>query len=133
MSTKRKRAPAKRGSAKRNKRKEESDVDSDITDGSETEHTTQPDEVLIAGHGDALDELTQLPQELLKTLIKPAGQLFIFGLINWDLATNKIPKDVKNKMHPNLYSPHRFTDHKVCKHLTIVEPVRVHVRVFSFK
>ncbi|XP_044267022.1 protein RCC2 homolog [Tribolium madens] len=114
MSTKRKKAPVRRGPAKRNRRKEESDVDSDISDASDTENTTQPDEVLIAGHGDALDEPTQLPQELLKTLIKPAGQLLIFGLINWDYTSNKVPKEVKIKLHPNLYSPHRFlTDKKV--------------------
>lgn len=115
MSSKRKKPPTKKGSAKRNKRKEESDVDSEMSETSDTENTTQPDEVLIAGHGDALDEPTQLPQELLKTLIKPPGQLLIFGLINWDYTSNKVPKEVKIKMHPNLFSPHRFLpDQKVC-------------------
>ncbi|KAI4464569.1 protein rcc2 [Holotrichia oblita] len=112
MSTKRKRAPVKKAGAKRGKRKEESEVDSDLSDNSENENATQPDEVLIAGHGDVLDEPTQLPQELLKTLIKPAGQLFLFGMVNWDIAGRKENKS-GNRLHPNLNSPHRFTDLKV--------------------
>lgn len=113
MSTKRKRAPTKKVASKRGKRKEDSDVDSDLSDNSENENSTQPDEVLIAGHGDVLDEPTQLPQELLKTLIKPAGQLLLFGMVNWDIAGRKENK-AGNRLHPNLYSPHRFTDLKVC-------------------
>lgn len=113
MSTKRKRAPAKKAAGKRGKRKEESDVDSEMSDASDAENTTQPDEVLIAGHGDVLDEPTPLPQELLNTLIKPAGQLMFFGNVNWD---NVGRKDVKGaqKLQPNLYYPHRLTNLKVC-------------------
>lgn len=113
MSTKRKRAPPanKKGNNKRGKRKEDSDLDSDITDGSDAENTTQPDEVLIAGHGDVLDDLTQLPKELLNTLIKPAGQLLFFGCVNWDMVGRREPK-AGQKVQPNLYVPHRFTDTK---------------------
>lgn len=112
MSTKRKRAPAKRAGGKKGKRKEDSDVDSDLSDGSETENTTQPDEILIAGHGDALDDPTPLPKELLNTLIKPAGQFVFFGNINWDSAGKKEVKG--QKVLPNLLWPHRFTDLRVC-------------------
>lgn len=112
MSSKRKRAPPKKPAGKKGKRKEDSDIDSDLSDASENETTTQPDEVLIAGHGDVLDEPTQLPPELLKTLIKPAGQLLIFGCVSWDTAGKK---DTKNpgSNHPNIYVPNRFTDLKV--------------------
>lgn len=112
MSTKRKRAPAKKAGGKKGKRKEDSDVDSDLSDGSETENTTQPDEILIAGHGDALDDPTPLPKELLNTLIKPAGQFVFFGNINWDTAGKKEVKG--QKVLPNLLWPHRFTDFRVC-------------------
>ncbi|XP_018574597.1 protein RCC2 homolog [Anoplophora glabripennis] len=111
MSTKRKRAPAKKAGGKKGKRKEDSDVDSDLTDGSENESTTQPDEILIAGHGDALDDPTPLPKELLNTLIKPAGQFVFFGNINWDTAGKKEVKG--QKVLPNLLWPHRFTDIRV--------------------
>lgn len=115
MSSKRKKPPVKKGGAKRGKRKEETDSESDLSNTSDNENNaTQPDEVLIAGHGDVMDEPTQLPQELLKTLIKPAGQLLIFGLVNWDTAGARVSKDVQLKLHPNLFSPHRFTDLKVC-------------------
>lgn len=115
MSTKRKRTPAKKTPAKRGKRKNDNELDSDLSDESDLENATQPDEVLIAGHGDALDELTQLPQELLKTLIKPAGQLFIFGLVAWDTVNVKLSKEAQRKMKipPNLYEPHRFTNERV--------------------
>ncbi|CAH0557019.1 unnamed protein product [Brassicogethes aeneus] len=112
MSTKRKRAPAKKAGGKRGKRKEESDIDSDLSDRSDAENATQPDEVLIAGHGDALDDPTPLPQELLKSLIKPAGQLLIFGSVNWDSVGKRDPKAIQ-KVRPNLYIPHRFTEQKV--------------------
>lgn len=114
MSTKRKRAPAKKPANKRGKKKEESDIDSDLSDNSDAENSTQPDEVLIAGHGDVLDEPTQLPQELLKTLIKPAGQLLICGMVTWDLVGRK-DKDLKGagRMQPNIYTPQRFTDLRV--------------------
>lgn len=112
MSSKRKRAPVKKPANKRGKRKEESDIDSELSDSSENENGPQQDEILIAGHGDALDEPIKLPEELLKTLIKPAGQLFLFGNVNWDTAGRK---DTKNagRVVPNLYRPHRFTDLKV--------------------
>lgn len=112
MSTKRKRAPAKKAGGKRGKRKEDSDLDSDLSERSDNENTIQPDEVLIAGHGDALDEPTPLPQELLNTLIKPAGQLVIFGSVNWDTVGKREVK-AGQKVRPNLYVPHKFTDHKV--------------------
>lgn len=111
MSTKRKRAPAKKPASKRGKRKD-SDIDSDLSDNSEAENSTQPDEVLIAGHGDVLDEQTQLPQELLKTLIKPAGQLLIFGMVNWDQVGRR-DQGTKGATKPNIYVPNRFTDIKV--------------------
>lgn len=112
MSSKRKRAPTKRAGGKKNKRKEELDIDSDLSDNSENENATQPDEVLIAGHGDILDDATPLPQELLKTLIKPAGQLFIFGLVNWDITGRRENKGGQ-RLHPNINSPQRFTNDKV--------------------
>lgn len=112
MSSKRKRPAPKRTVGKRYKRKEESDLDSDLSDSSGNEHATQPDEVLIAGHGDVLDEPTQLPQELLKTLIKPAGQLIVFGAVNWDSAGKKENKTSK-RAQSNLYTPHLFTNLKV--------------------
>ena len=115
MSTKRKRPPAKKSGARKNKRKDDSDVDSELSDASVPENSTQPDEVLIAGHGDALDEPTQLPQELLKTLVKPSGQLFLFGLVNWDIAGRRENK-TGTRLHPNIHSPQRFTDLKVSMH-----------------
>ncbi|XP_018319539.1 protein RCC2 homolog [Agrilus planipennis] len=114
MSSKRKRAPAKRSNVKRGKKKEESDFDSDLTDDSEND-CNQQDEILIAGHGDILDDAAPpLPEELLKTLIKPAGQMIIFGLTNWELTgrrekANKIGKGQDG----TLFSPHRFTDLRV--------------------
>lgn len=114
MSTKRKRAPPKAKGNKKGKRKEDSDVDSELSDTSDLEQpTTQADEVLIAGHGDIMDEPTQLPQELLKTLIKPVGKLLLFGSVNWDNAGKKETKKAPNSI-PNLYVPHQFTDLKVC-------------------
>lgn len=107
MSTKRKRAPTKKSHNKKGKRKEDSDVDSELSDG-DTGNSTQPDEVLIAGHGDALDEPTPLPKELLNTMIKPAGQLIFFGNINFDTIGKREVKG--QKVLPNLYWPHRFTD-----------------------
>ncbi|KAL3282791.1 hypothetical protein HHI36_005957 [Cryptolaemus montrouzieri] len=111
MSSKRKKAPVKKG-GKRGKRKDESDMDSDLSERSDTENTTQPDEVLIAGHGDAIDDLSQLPEELLKTMIKPAGQLIIFGQVHWDNVGKREIKPTP-KMYPNLYYPNLFTDLKV--------------------
>lgn len=111
MSSKRKRAPTKRPGSKRNKRKEDV-LDSDLSENSETENATQPDEVLIAGHGDILDDATPLPQELLNTLIKPAGQLLIFGLVNWDLTGRRDTK-AGQRSQPNINSPQRFTNYKV--------------------
>lgn len=111
MSSKRKRAPTKKLGPKKNKRKE-TELDSELSDNSETENATQPDEVLIAGHGDLLDEPLPLPQELLKTLIKPAGQLLMCGLVNWELTGRRDAKTTL-KLHPNLYSPTRFTNYKV--------------------
>ncbi|KAH1004423.1 hypothetical protein HUJ05_005236 [Dendroctonus ponderosae] len=109
MSSKRKKMPMKKQAAKKAKRKEETD-DSDLTDGGEGD-APQPDEVLIAGHGDVLDELSPLPQELLNTLLQPVGQLVFFGAVNWDAAGKREFKGVK--MVPNLWSPHRFGDWKV--------------------
>lgn len=112
MSAKRKAGPAKGRSGKRG-RKKESDIESDLSDSSEAENSTQPsDEVLIAGHGDMMDEPTQLPEELLKTLIKPAGQLLIFGMVNWDMVGKRENKSGQ-RMLPNIYTPQRFTDLKV--------------------
>ncbi|XP_060518182.1 protein RCC2 homolog [Cylas formicarius] len=108
MSTKRKRVPTKKAAAK--KRKDETD-DSELSDASESDARNQPDEVLIAGHGDVLDELSQLPKELLNTLVKPVGQLVFFGGVNWDQAGKKDSKGVK--MIPNLWLPHKFGDYKV--------------------
>lgn len=111
---KRKRAPNKKPAGKRNKKKqEESDMDSDLSEASDVEQAeTQPDEVLIAGHGDILDTPIKLPEELLKNMIKPAGQLVVFGQISWDMVGKKETPKLK-KTHPNLYIPHRFTDLKV--------------------
>lgn len=109
MSSKRKRAPTKKNSNKKGKRKEDSDLDSELSDGDN--HSTQPDEVLIAGHGDALDDPTPLPKELLNTMIKPAGQLIFFGNINFDTIGKREIKG--QKVLPNLYWPHRFTDLRV--------------------
>lgn len=112
MSTKRKAGPAKGRAAKRG-RKKESDVESDLSDSSEAENSTQQsDEILIAGHGDVMDEPTQLPEELLKTLVKPAGQLLIFGMVNWDMVGRRDNK-TGQRVLPNIYSPQRFTDLKV--------------------
>ncbi|KAL1513895.1 hypothetical protein ABEB36_003235 [Hypothenemus hampei] len=109
MSTKRKKMPMKKPSSKKARRKEESE-DSDLSDSGEGE-TTQPDEVLIAGHGDILDDLTRLPQELLDTLLQPVGQLLFFGSLNWDVVGKRDIRGVK--MVPNLWVPHKFGDWKV--------------------
>lgn len=109
MSTKRKRAPTKKNQNKKGKKREDSE-DSDLSE-SESRNATQPDEVLIAGHGDALDEPTPLPKELLNSMIKPAGQLIFFGNVNFDLIGKREVKG--QKVLPNLYWPHRFTDIRV--------------------
>lgn len=109
---KRKRAPNKKAAAKKGRRKEE-DVESDLSDSSDNSNLEQqPDEVLIAGHGDVLDEPTRLPEELLKTLVKPAGQLLIFGQVNWDTVGKRDNKG-GGKIQPNIYVPHKFTNLKV--------------------
>ncbi|XP_030755247.1 protein RCC2 homolog [Sitophilus oryzae] len=109
MSSKRKKAPTKKPANKKARRKEDSE-DSDLSDGSDGD-VTQPDEVLIAGHGDVLDDLSPLPQELLNTLVKPVGQLVFMGGLNWDQVGKKEFKGVK--VVPNLWVPHRFGDWKV--------------------
>lgn len=108
QATKRKRIPSKKAASKKGKKAV--DMDSDLSDDGGNENNVQPDEVLIAGHGDALDE-TPLPKELLNTLIKPAGQLIFFGNVNWDLMGKREVKG--QKVLPNLYWPHRFTDLRV--------------------
>lgn len=112
MSSKRKRPVPKKATGKRGRKREESDSESDLSDGLENEGVTQPDEILIAGHGDVLDEPTRLPQELLDTLVKPAGQLVLFGMVKWD---NTGKKEVKggSRAHVNLHTPHLFTDLRV--------------------
>lgn len=113
MSTKRKRPTGKKGGPKRGKRKDEVDMDSDLSDDSNNENSTAPpDEVLIA-HGDLLDEPVKLPEELLQTLIKPAGQLIVFGQVHWDNVGKKDNPAGGGKIHPNLYVPHTFTDLRV--------------------
>lgn len=63
MATKRKRAPAKKPANKRGKKKvEESDMESDMSETSDMDQQNQPDEVLIAGHGDVLDTPSKLPE-----------------------------------------------------------------------
>nr|CAH7730683.1 unnamed protein product [Callosobruchus chinensis] len=111
MSTKRKRVPGKKPVNKKSKRQEDSDVDSDLSDTSDNENTTQPDEVLIAGHGDVMDEATPLPKELLNSMIKPAGQFIFFGNVNWDTMGKREVKG--QKVHPNVHVPHRFTDLRI--------------------
>ncbi|KAF5272201.1 hypothetical protein FQA39_LY01283 [Lamprigera yunnana] len=71
-----------------NKRKRDrgsNKIDSEFSDNSETESVSQPDEVLIAGPCDLLDEAPTLPQELLQTVIKPVGELLVSGCVNWEL------------------------------------------------
>ncbi|CAH1183142.1 unnamed protein product [Phaedon cochleariae] len=108
-SNKRKKAPTKKVANKKGKRKE--DMDSDMSDGGVNENGVQPDEVLIAGHGDVLDEPTPLPKELLNTLIKPAGLFIYFGNVNWDSMGKREVKG--QKVFPNLYLPHRFMNLRV--------------------
>lgn len=112
---KRKKPPVKKP-AKRGKKKDESDVDSDISEGSDIEQGptvgNQPDEILIPGHGDPFDVPTKLPEELLKTIIKPANPLLMFGMVSWDLVGRRENKKLQ-RTHPNLYSPHRFKDIRV--------------------
>lgn len=64
MASKRKRAPAKKPANKRGKKKEiDSEMDSDLSDASDMDHGNhQPDEVLIAGHGDVMDTPSKLPE-----------------------------------------------------------------------
>ncbi|XP_050302274.1 protein RCC2 homolog [Anthonomus grandis grandis] len=109
-STKRKRAPvSKKTVSKKSKKREETD-DSDLSDTGDAD-APQPDEVLIAGHGDIMDDMTPLPQELLNTLVKPVGQLLICGGVNWDAAGKREFKGIK--MVPNLWVPHKFADWRV--------------------
>lgn len=135
MSSKRKRvtqtaaSSAKKGPTnkmlanKRGKRKPElddSDLDSELSDsGNEAaisgggDNIVQPDEILIAGHGDAMDEQSRLPEQLLNTLVSPkGGQLLLFGCVNWDTAGGRKEK-AGGRQRPNLFSPHLFTDRKV--------------------
>lgn len=64
MASKRKRAPAKKPANKRGKRKEiDSEMDSELSDASDMDQSNhQPDEVLIAGHGDVMDTPSKLPE-----------------------------------------------------------------------
>jgi len=107
MSSKRKRAPPKKDNKKK-KWVEYNDSDISSEEG-DMDNGAQQDEVLISGHGDVLDD-TKLPEELLKTLIKPAGQMLICGQVNWE-STGK--KEKSNGKYPNIYSPNKFTDYRV--------------------
>lgn len=42
-------------------------------------------------------------------MIKPAGQMIIFGQVSWDMTGKKETKKVQ-RTHPNLNTPHRFKD-----------------------
>lgn len=45
-------------------------------------------------------------------MIKPAGQLIIFGMVSWDIVARKESKKIQ-RTQPNLHVPHRFKDLKV--------------------
>ncbi|XP_044736012.1 protein RCC2 homolog [Chrysoperla carnea] len=112
-SNKRKRAPAKKPVKRGKKQQDDSDMESDLSNDSdvETGGGHQADEVLIPGHD--LEEPTKLPEELLKTMIKPAGQLLICGLVSWELTGKLNAKKGPARVQPNLYIPHRFTDLRI--------------------
>lgn len=80
------------------------EIDSDLTDSS---NDAQPDEVLIAAH-DIMDEPSPLPSALLKTIIKPAGQMIFFGLIDFNATGRRGGKGPPIKPDAILWSPHRF-------------------------
>lgn len=81
------------------------DLDSDLTDSSDD---GQPDEVLIAAH-DIMDEAAApLPGPLLKTIIKPAGQMLVFGLLDFDATGRRNSKGLQIQPDLILTSPHRF-------------------------
>lgn len=45
-------------------------------------------------------------------MIRPTGQLIIFGQVGWETTGKKEPKR-DQKVVSNIYSPHRFKDYKV--------------------
>ncbi|KAG7313221.1 hypothetical protein JYU34_000320 [Plutella xylostella] len=57
------------------------------------------------------EPMVKLPEELLKTFIKPAGRLLISGMVSWDLVAKR-DNNPANRSHPNLYTFHKFTDRR---------------------
>lgn len=93
------------------------DLDSDLTDSS---NDGQPDEVLIAAHDIMDDAAAPLPEPLLKTIIKPAGQMLVFGLLDFDATGRRNSKGQPIQPDLILTSPHRFfSDLKVFRLPTV--------------
>lgn len=109
MASKRKAAPNSSTNRRKSKKKENDFEDSLSDEGSD--HGNGKDvEVLIPGDADTEPE--KLPEDLLKTLEKPGGQMLIAGMVTWDAVGKKDTRKVA-KMRPNLFSFHRYTDETV--------------------
>lgn len=105
MSSKRKSEPVKK-TIKRNKKKINDDYSSDISDDYKTDDAPL-EEVIIPS--DDMNNLDQLPEDLLKTYDKGSGKLLIAGMVTWDMTGRKAPPKGGIKIRPNLYSFARFT------------------------
>lgn len=114
MSSKRK-SDAPKKPAKRGKKKQEEDYDSEFSDGNDDLDgpSGQPDEVLIPGHGEDFEPPSKLPEDLLHTYDKEPGYLLLAGMITWEMVARRdTGKPKLSKVRPNLTSFHRFTDEK---------------------
>lgn len=108
MASKRKAAPNSSTNRRKSKKKE-NDFEESLSDEGSDHGNGKDVEVLIPGD-DAEPE--KLPEELLKTLEKPGGQMLIAGMVTWDAVGKKDTRKVA-KMRPNLFSFHRFTNETV--------------------
>lgn len=113
MSAKRKSGVNNSGPNKRRPKKKESDYEDEISDASADEAKTNSASVaveVLIPHEES-DPPVKLPEDLLKSFEKDAGQLLIAGMVTWD-ATGKRDRKNVEKNRPNLYSFHRFTNDK---------------------
>jgi len=111
MSAKRKGGNGTGPTKRRPNKKKESDYEDEVSEGSSDEAQTSSNQVEVLIPNDDLDPPSKLPDDLLATMEKTAGQMLIAGMVTWDLTGKRDRKNVV-KVRPNLYSFHRFTEEK---------------------
>ncbi|KAJ2954112.1 hypothetical protein O0L34_g2334 [Tuta absoluta] len=99
-------APAASGRAKIRRPKKHVSDDEDSNDSlpeqpQEQQRTPSPME----------ESTIKLPEELLKSFYKSPGRLLIAGCVSWDLVAKR-DNNINNRIHPNLYTFHKFTDRR---------------------